>query len=309
MSFTFAFDVTGTFFSQAPKGFQLCGYDTGSGGVPWTEEMWAASPGAVHIDQAPDTAVLRALLDAEFDSGDTFPAGHFTSDVLDVENGAVPAGSPLIAAWAQAASNSFIEATRPGQRMPALYCSAVNVTASVNALVNGGVSSGVGLWVADWSLTASQAIAMVIAASGPFPVIGVQFNDDGDYDSDVFSAAWLETVSGPVNNQWVFGPVRSPVFWPGITTFGASWSSPAVPQPLGVEDYEIAVFKGTNQAFGAGPQLTGYPVYVPKAMTSGQGYEGHGIPQDTTVTIGIRALGVNGSHAAPWVTGTVTTGS
>jgi hypothetical protein len=284
MSFTFAFDVTAPFFSQVPQGYQLAGYDTGDG-VAWTPAMWAAHPGAVHIDQDPGAVVT-------------------TADVLDCENGAVPVGSPRIAAWARDAQVSYAEARRPGQRSPLLYCSASNVTANVNALVAGGVSSGTGLWVADWSLSSAQAVAELAAAAGPFPVQGIQFSDDGDFDADIFSTAWLDDVSG---DGWVFGPVRNAAFWPGITTFGVSGNSPGTPQALGVGDYEVAVFPGSS--FGSGPQVPGYPVYLPKGPESAFSYTGHGIGQHARVTIGVRAIATDGGHASPWVTGTITTGT
>ena len=195
MSITVGFDVTGANYASAPKGFQLAGYDTGSDGVAWTAAMWRAHPGAVHIDQAPDTAVLQALLDAEYDSSDTFPAGHVTSDVLDCEYGAVPVGSPLTGAWAKSALASYSAGVRPGQRRPVLYQSAANVTANVNALVAGGVVTGVGLWIANWNLTEAAAFAELAAASGPFAVTGVQFADDGPFDADLFSTGWLAAVS------------------------------------------------------------------------------------------------------------------
>ena len=74
--------------------------------------------------------------------------------------------------------------------------SAANVTTVVNALVSGGVTSGVGLFVANWSLTEAQAAVDVLAAAGPFPVVGVQFGDAGGYDADVFSRSWLLAQSG-----------------------------------------------------------------------------------------------------------------
>lgn len=176
MSITLAYDVTHANLPSAPKGVQLFGYATGSGGIAWTAADWAAHPGAGRIDQ--DVA-----------------ASDGTADVLDVENGAVPVGSAEIARWAKVAMASFAAATRPGQREPAIYMSASNVTAVVNALIAGGVKSGVGLWVANWNMTQAQAVANVLAASGPFPVIGVQFRDAGPDDVDVFSSAWLAKVS------------------------------------------------------------------------------------------------------------------
>jgi hypothetical protein len=191
MSITIGFDVTAANYASAPKGFQLAGYDTGPG-VAWTPAMWAAHPGAVHIDQAPDTAVLQALFD---DAYMFSAAGHVTSDVLDCEAGAVPVGSPLIAVWAKAALASYTAAVRPGQRRPALYCSASNVTANVNALIRGGITTGTGLWIANWNLSEAAAFTELAAASGPFAVIGIQFTDDGPRDADLFSTGWLDAVS------------------------------------------------------------------------------------------------------------------
>lgn len=300
MSFTFAYDVTGAFFNTVPQGFQLCGYDTGSGGVPWTPAMWAAHPGAVHIDQAPDTALLADMLKLPGEPVST----SFTSDVLDVETGAVPVGSPLIASWAKAAMASYNANRRPGQRVPALYQSASNVTLNVNVLASAGIE-GIGLWIANWGMSNAQAIAQLAAAAGPYPIIGFQVADVGDYDADIFSTSWLDTVSGA---GWVFGPCRSVHFRPGATTtFGVTGYSPGTPEKLGVGDYEIACFEGT--AFGKGAQVTGYPVYLPKGKTSAFSYTGHGVKQGVPCTIGVRPVATNGGHAGPWVTGTVTPGS
>ncbi len=300
MSFTFAYDVTAANFRAVPQGFQLCGYDTGSGGIAWTPAMWAAHPGAVHIDQTPDTAVLGHILaDAMFAA-----AGHVTSDVLDVERGAVPVGSPLVAAWAHGAQAAYASGARPGQRMPVLYQSLSNVTLNVNALVKGGVHDGVGLWIADWGIPSASAIAQLAAAGGPFPVIGFQVADVGSYDADVFSTAWLDTVSGA---GWVFGPCRSVHIWPGATTtFGIEGYSPGTPEKLGVGNYEIAAFQGA--VFGKGAPVAGYPVHVPKGPTAAFSYTGHGVRQGVPVTVGVRAVAVNGGHAGPWVTGTVIPG-
>jgi hypothetical protein len=300
VSFTFAYDVPGFNYAQAPQGFQLCGYDTGSGGVAWTPAMWAAHPGAVHIDQAPDTAVLEALEAPDWRDG-----VHATSDVLDVESGAVPVGSPLVAAWAKSALAAYAAGTRPGQRVPALYQSASNVTANVNALVAGGVTSGVGLWIAKWDGNKAADIAALAVASGPFPVIGFQYADLGNYDADVFSTSWLDTVSGAA---WVFGPCRGVKFRGGATTtFGVTGYSPGTPEKLAVGDYEIACFEGTS--FGHGAQVHGYPVSVPKGSSPAFSYTGHGVKQGAPCTIGVRAVAANGGHAGPWVTGTVTPGS
>lgn len=178
MSFTLAFDVTAANIRFAPKGVQLAGYDTGPiGDIAWLASSWQANPGAIHIAQSP-------LLSAD--------EGPF-SDILDVETGAATMAD--VGPWSIAMLAAFREGKRPGQRTPVVYMSASNVSAVVNELVRAGIKSGIGLWVANWNLSEAQAIADVLNAAGPFPVIGVQFKMDGPYDSDIFSTAWVQTVS------------------------------------------------------------------------------------------------------------------
>jgi len=283
MSFTLALDVTARFFSQVPQGYQLCGYDTGSDGIAWTPAMWAAHPGAVHIDQDP-------------------VASNTDSDVLDVEAGAVPVGSPLIAKWVKGAQLSYSLGTRPGQRPPAVYCSASNVTANVNALVKGGVHSGAGLWIARWDGNTAADIAALAAASGPFPVIGFQYADKGAYDADVFSTAWLTAVSG---DGWVFGPCRGVTFRPGLTTFAVSGYSPGTPEPEAVGRYQVACTEGSALD---GPDIPRFPQYIPKGSSLWFSETVHGLARKTQYTAGVRAVAADGGHAGPWVTGTFTTG-
>jgi peptidoglycan hydrolase-like protein with peptidoglycan-binding domain len=176
---TLAYDVTAGNYAHVPAG-QRAGYVTGSGGVPWTPAMWAANPGAVRIDQSPVNTPLDEL-----------------ADVIDFENGAAVLSD--LARWVLAAQANFARGARPGQRKPAVYCSASNATAAVNALVAGGVAGGVGLWFAHYGVPQASATASVLAGSGPFPCIGFQFSDlggGGTYDLDVFSAAWLAGQSG-----------------------------------------------------------------------------------------------------------------
>ena len=177
-------DATHDNISHLPHG-QAAGYSTGTGShIRWTAADWAAHPGAVRIDQDPQ-------------------ASDPAADVLDVEQGAASPGN--CPGWVRRARVSYNSATRPGQRRPAIYASRSQVTAVCNALVAGGVTSGVGLWVADWGRTRAQAEAEVNAASGPFPVIGVQYANAGLYDMSVFSAAWLKEVSA------VTAPAKPPV--------------------------------------------------------------------------------------------------
>jgi hypothetical protein len=202
MSVTVAYDVIGSNISHAPAGAQLAGYVTGSGAIPWTAADWSAHPGAVRIAQSP-----LASVDEEVDA-----------DVLDVEGGAGTMAD--VAPWAKSALAAFDAVKRPGQRRPAVYVDASNVTNVANALDSGGVKSGVGLWVANWNLNDPQAVAAVNSASGPFPIIGVQFSDNGGgpYDSDVFSTTWLQDVSKVAAPPAKPDPPKPPV--PTATAFG-----------------------------------------------------------------------------------------
>jgi hypothetical protein len=166
--------------SHLPKG-PAAGYTTGLpdpdgiNRIKWTDPDWKSRPGAVRICQ-------------DRSASDT------TADCLDVEFHA--AGVARCAPWAEAAAANVAAGKRPGQRHPAIYMSLSAVTPVVNALVAGGIREGVSLWVANWSLTAAEATALVAHAGGPFPIIGVQYRNAGTYDVSVFSRAWLGAVSG-----------------------------------------------------------------------------------------------------------------
>jgi len=53
--------------------------------------------------------------------------------------------------------------------------------------------------VANWNLTPAKAEAEVANASGPFPVVAVQYSSGQFYDFDVFDSGWLaaESHAGP----------------------------------------------------------------------------------------------------------------
>lgn len=172
MSVVVAHDVIHGNIGHLPPG-QSAGYTTGSPDIRWTASDWAAHPGAVRICQ-------------------DYGSDH-TADILDVERYA--ATNADAAPWYRAAEAAYLAARRPGQRSPAIYTSASNVTPLVNALIAGGVTSGVGLWVANWNLTQAQAYADVVNAAGPYPIIGVQWASGTYYDTDVFSGSWLARVS------------------------------------------------------------------------------------------------------------------
>lgn len=159
---------------RTPAAGVHAGYTTGSKDIQWTADDWTAHPYAVRICQ---------------DAGAT----DTTADVLDIENGA--ATNAEAAAWYQAALTSYQNVTRPGQRYPALYTSADNVTPLCNALIAAGVTSGPRLWVAHWGIGVTAADQLLAQSSGPFPIIGVQYQSLQFYDVSHFLDDWLSTRS------------------------------------------------------------------------------------------------------------------
>jgi hypothetical protein len=195
MGTTLAYDATHEFISFLPQG-QAVGYCTGSLDVQWTVVDAISHPGWVQIDQSPD----NTLLDER-------------ADVLDYENGAATIDD--IASWAVAAYANWVKGSRPGQRQPLVYCSWDNRTAVCNALVAGGITSGVGLYVASWGIGQAAAEALINSASGPYPILGVQYDNGAFFDLDVFSTEWLNNVSK--------GSVMSAV---EVTTLPPGWWEP-----------------------------------------------------------------------------------
>jgi len=168
-------DATSENLSQAPRTGQAAGYITGSAGIAWTAAQQAEYPGFVQIDQSPDITTSDQLADA-----------------FDYQSGAVTlADLPTLITNARA---GYHAGTRPGQRWPAVYCDQSNLTPVANALEAAGLTN-VPIWLADYSLTQAQAISEIQEASGPYPIVAVQYNDAGTYDQDEFSQDWLDTVS------------------------------------------------------------------------------------------------------------------
>jgi hypothetical protein len=186
------YDCTGSNLGKftVPPGVGLAGYDTGSAGIAWTPEQYARHPDALHFDQDPG-------------------ASDYTADILDVERGAVPPGSPRIPEWYRLTLANYLSGKRPGQRHPAIYQSASNVTATVNALIVGGVTSGPGLVVANWSIGDPAATAEVQDAAGPFPVVGVQWKNTPLFDAGIYSGAWVNARSGAASPPPPPHPVES----------------------------------------------------------------------------------------------------
>lgn len=193
-SLTLVHDAIHANITHLPPG-PSAGYTTGTPDIRWTTTDWQHHPAAIRIDQ--DASATDA-----------------TADVLDVERGAATeADCP---GWYKHAAASYMAGTRPGQRHPAIYTSAANVTNVANALIAGGVHSGPGLWVANWNLTDAQAAGDVVAAAGPFPIIGVQFHSGAFYDTSVFASAWRSAVSATSLPSPGAGPFTQPT-QPGDT--------------------------------------------------------------------------------------------
>lgn len=174
------YDATTTNQHLLPRGAQWAGYTTGPG-VEWTPQQLDEQKGTVRICQD------ASLSDA-------------TADVADIEFLAGTVGG--VPGWVIRAREAIQKGERPGQRkMPCAYQSASWVTSVVNSLIRNHITGGVGLWIAHFGVPEAQAIQEVLMAAGPFPVVGFQYSDNGDngaYDEDVFSTAWLaDTVGGP----------------------------------------------------------------------------------------------------------------
>jgi hypothetical protein len=167
------YDVTHSNLPTVPAGAQLAGYTTGTPDIRWTAADFAAHPGTVRICQD--------------DGSDT------TADVLDVERFA--ATNTDAATWYPRALAAYQAGTRPGQRLPCIYTSQANVTPLVNTLIAAGITAGPGLWVAHWGIGQAAAEDMLNASGGPFPTVGVQYQNGATYDYDVWLESWLTGTS------------------------------------------------------------------------------------------------------------------
>src|SRR5579872_235679 len=111
-----AFDATSANYGALPPG-QRCAYVTGTPDILWNTAELVANPGVVLIAQAVGLVVDES----------PFP------DILDVEGGAATYAD--CGPWTIAMQAAFAANKRPGQRRPAIYCSASNVSNVANALV------------------------------------------------------------------------------------------------------------------------------------------------------------------------------
>lgn len=273
MSIQIAYDCTRANIGSAPAGL-LAGYTTGSSDIRWTAADWAAHPGAVRIDQ---------------DAG----ASDGTADVLDVEAGAATVSD--VPGWSKLALANFRAKKRTGQRTPLIYMSQVNVTPVANALTGAGMADGsVGLFIANWNLAQGEAVAEVLAASGPFPVCGLQFKNAGLFDIDVFSSAWLNARSGPHPAPAGLGAPRNLAVQAGDTTVRVTRCDP--PAGMTPDHYEVSVFTGSYPS--PATLVASYPRYMRAAPQQFGSLQG--IASGTHMTlraVAVDAAGTAGAYA------------
>ena len=203
-----------------PPGVLLAGYITGSGDVPWTDQQLAAHPGAVRIDQSPT--------DTPFDE---------TADLIDVEPQAGTVAD--VPEWVHGAWVSYRTGRRPGQRTPTVYAFESELTPIANTLNAAGITSGVNIWLSK-PMPEHVAIDMLNQAGGPFPIIGIQYQFNPDYDVSLVSTAWLNNVSkAPVNTPQPVNHSRPPappgewkewVMMAGIGLDGNVWGTAYNPE-------------------------------------------------------------------------------
>lgn len=189
MSITFVLDATHQNVGVIPAGTLAALYTTGSPDIKATQQDFANHPNAIHIVQ---------------DHG-----SDVTADIIDMENGAATVLDVIN--WLPKARGAFNNATRIGQRWPGVYLSRSRVTEQANAFVNARLTN-VPLWIAQWGDPETMAIAELVNANGPWPVVGLQIRNQGADDFSVFSSDWLNHRSSknvPVHPLIQNGKVHS----------------------------------------------------------------------------------------------------
>jgi len=142
---------------QCPK---VAGYVTGTPDIVWTQDDWARFRGSkVTVNQRNCSDPLLG-------------------NVLDIEPGAWTIPDAVEACLVRLAHRRLCNLYLSQGEVTASDPSGKNVTALVNALLDKGIK-GANLCVANYSLSESQAVAMVSAASGPFPIVWVQWASPG----------------------------------------------------------------------------------------------------------------------------------
>lgn len=185
MSITFVLDATHANIDAIPMGTMAALYTTGSPDIKATPQDFINHPNAIHICQ---------------DNG-----SDDTADFLDMENGA--ATPQDVANWLPKARASFAATKRPGQRWPGVYLSRSRVTEQANVFVTRNLTD-VPLWIAQWGDPETLAIAELVNASGPWPVVGLQIRNQGVDDFSVFSTEYINRVAKVI--------IRRPLIQNGI---------------------------------------------------------------------------------------------
>lgn len=123
------------------------GYVTGTPDIQWVDSDWNrfAHSGHVRINQQDGSDPLHG-------------------EVLDVEPGA----------WTVPAAVAALKARHNAGREMSVYVNASTITQLANDMQAAGLS-GVNIWLANWSLSRTQAAALVLHQFGPFPVRAVQW--------------------------------------------------------------------------------------------------------------------------------------
>jgi hypothetical protein len=190
------YDVTSKNYTHRPIIGQPAFYVTGTPDVMSTPLMRSSYPGAILINQSSTDQNVIA-------------------DMYDVETGALtPAQVPALIKSARVERLSG-----NGRRNPGVYVNQSNMTTVVNELVAASLTN-VPLWLADYSLTVEEAITLLQGSSGPYPIVGYQYNDAGAYDQDVWLESWVNATSMTgVQFGWAYCRLCKGMFYlPDLTT-------------------------------------------------------------------------------------------
>lgn len=251
--------------------------DGGIGNQPNYAYIVSAHPGAHHLSIA-----LFASNDAE---------------ALDVEPGAAQVED--IPGW-------YARQVARGVKRPVIYASVSLMEEEIVPVVMAlpGARKGTRLWTAHYGQ--GEHIC------GP--------RSCGQLSIDADGTQWTSSAMGRVLDQsllapdffgtpappkppadWVFGPVRSlTVTGAGPHSVSLSWESPATPEPLAVEHYQVVIRHG-------GQDVGSYPRVQPKHANP-ETWQGGSLKPGIAYTALVRAVAATGGgHESPWAEVTFTT--
>ena len=188
-------DAIGASANNLPTSLaKVGGYDTGSPPVPWSTAQWNRfiKSGHVHINQDPGSDPL-------------------IGDVLDSEAGA----------WSIPGAVEALKKRKAAGKSLNVYISIASLTGLANALVAAQLAP-VGIWLANWNLTESQAAALVVSQSGPFPIKAVQWASPSSNPATILpgSGMTLKQANADLSvadASWFPAPVGTPPPPPPVT--------------------------------------------------------------------------------------------